>query len=489
MKTTPLVFTFLWAMSFICHAQDDQLAKVDETINAQEIEDQIYFLASDQMQGRKIGTPQIDQAATYIAEKLTEYGAQPVEGNKDLYQNIDFERVTAADKLTVTLEGQSYKQVSAFESSDTKLSASAVYIGFGSTDDFEKTDVKGKVVVVKAGSADAQDFRSSFFSGRNKRQLAATQGALALIEIINLDDQSWGFIQNYNGGEKISLATDDPSSDFNHIWIRSDQEVVWTTGQAMQISLEVQGVRKEQFQSKNVVAMIPGTDPELKDQYMIYSAHYDHVGVKSGTQEADTIFNGARDNAVGVVTVLSVAKNLGKHPTKRSALFILFTAEENGLLGSQYYVEHPLIPLNQMVFCFNSDNGGYNDTSLTTIIGLERTTAANHIKTAAQMTGLKATDDPAPEQNLFDRSDNVHFARAGIPAPTYSLGFTAFDAEIAKYYHQVTDNPDNLDYPYLVKFFRSYVLSSRLIADDPHTPFWVEGDKYFPAGKALYSGE
>ena len=110
----------------------------------------------------------------------------------------------------------------------------------------------------------------------------------------------------------------------------------------------------------------------------------------------------------------------------------------------------------------------------------------HHIETAASEFGLTAIDDPAPEQNLFDRSDNVKFAAKGIPSPTYSMGFNAFDDEIYKYYHQVTDNPDNVDYDYLVKFFKSYVLSSRLIANDPITPFWTEGDKYYEAGIELY---
>ncbi len=99
---------------------------------------------------------------------------------------------------------------------------------------------------------------------------------------------------------------------------------------------------------------------------------------------------------------------------------------------------------------------------------------------------LTAIDDPAPEQNLFDRSDNVYFAAKGIPAPTYSLGFRSFDGEVTKYYHQAGDEAESLDYDYLLKFFQSYVLSSRLIANDPQTPFWVAGDKYESAGKALY---
>ena len=240
------------------------------------------------------------------------------------------------------------------------------------------------------------------------------------------------------------------------------------------------------IQSQNVIGIVEGTDPKLKDEYIIYSAHYDHVGVHKSNDPNDSIFNGARDNAVGVTTVLSMAENLAKHPTKRSALFILFTGEEKGLLGSRYYVKNPVLPLDQMVYCFNSDNAGYNDTSIATIIGLARTTAEKHIKKAAQTFGITAVDDPAPEQGLFDRSDNVSFAAKGIPAPTFSLGFRSFSGDVTKYYHQPGDEAHTLDYDYLLKFFQAYVLSGRLIGNDPETPFWTSGDKYEAAGKALY---
>ena len=171
---------------------------------------------------------------------------------------------------------------------------------------------------------------------------------------------------------------------------------------------------------------------------------------------------------------------------KRSALFVLFTAEEKELVGSRYLANNPIIPNEQIVFCWNSDNGGYNDTTISTIIGLERTTAAQYIKDANVAFGLTAIDDPAGEQGLFDRSDNVSFARKGIPAPTYSLGFRAFDAEIMKYYHQPGDNPNTVDYDYLEKFFKSYVYASRLIGNAAETPFWLPGDKYYETGLELY---
>ena len=485
-----LTFAAVFLVLFKLNAQETQLEYVDATVSQEEIKEQIYFLASDEMRGRELGTPEIDEAAEYLASKLKEYGALPVPGLSDYYQEVPFIRVSPPSALDLSIEGTSLSDVAAMEAVNLDFSGTVVYLNYGSVEDFEGQDLQDKLVVVKAGTAENPDPRSAFFAGRNKRQLAQAQGAVGLIEIINVPPPAWSFIQQFTSEEKVNLDILDEESSFAHLWVRQDdQELVDLSQEAKQGVLKIEGVQQTEFVGKNVVAMIPGDDPQLKDEFIIYSAHYDHVGVAKDSEQADSIYNGARDNAVGVVTVLSTAKNLGKFPTKRSALFILFTAEEKGLLGSQYYVSHPALPLNQMVFCFNSDNGGYNDTSLATIIGLKRTTAQHDIMKAVEACGLTAIDDPAPEQNLFDRSDNVHFAAAGIPAPTYGLGFTAFDEEIAKYYHQVTDNPDNLDYDYLLKFFRSYVLSARSIANNPQKPFWTEGDKYYSAGVDLYKKE
>jgi Zn-dependent M28 family amino/carboxypeptidase len=309
---------------------------------------------------------------------------------------------------------------------------------------------------------------------------------------MTFNEQIWGYLDHTYKAPSLSLLDNekDPASSFAHIWIEAPEGFSVSTFEPQQgipVTLNMNEAQNEIIQSQNVVGVVEGTDPTLKKEYIIYSAHYDHVGIGSADATGDTIYNGARDNAVGTVTVLSMAENLAKYPTKRSALFILFTAEEKGLLGSEYYVENPVLPLEQMVYCFNSDNGGYNDTSLATIIGLERTTAAQHIKDAASAFGLRAIEDPSPEQGLFDRSDNVHFARKGIPAPTFSMGFSAFDEEINKYYHQPGDHADSIDYGYLLKFFRAYVLSGRKIANDQKTPFWIKGDTYEANGLQLYA--
>ena len=484
-KITFLAFTIL--VSLAINAQTDA-EKTTSTVSKSNIEGHIYFLASDELKGRETGSPEIDIAASYLANTMRRYGVQPA-NNCSYYQDVELQKVTAANKMAIEINNITSERLMALKAQNITHSGTAVYVNYGLAEDYKKKDVKGKLVIAKAGTEEKTDAMSAFRGRNEKRKLAIANGAIGLIELTNADDQIWERFAHFFNSDKLGLVDNSVEKGL-HLWLQDKDGSITKALEAaktINTKLTVAGIAKIPVKAKNVVGMVEGTDPKLKDEFVIYSAHYDHVGIGKPNAENDSIYNGARDNAVGTVTVLSAAENIAKYPTKRSALFILFTGEEKGLLGSKWYVEHPVLPLEKMVYCFNSDNGGYNDTSKATIIGLSRTTVSKHIINAAAEFDLTAIDDPAPEQGLFDRSDNVHFASKGIPAPTFSMGFTAFDAEINKYYHQTADNPDNLDYDYLFKFFKSYVLACRLIANDPVTPFWTTGDKYYTAGEKLYN--
>lgn len=459
-----------------------------ETISQNTIEGHIYFLASDELKGRETGSPEIDIAAEYLATTFRRFGVKPVPGAKeDYFQPVALETRTAATTKKLTIGDFVTEEMVMLSGNNMEATMDLVFVGYGNEGDYKQKEVEGKLIIALAGTENENDARSSFSQSKSKYALAQKMGARGIIEINSFDINMWNRFSNYFGGSSTQIVKDEPT-DFLHGWVRDVDKLLVKEVKKKRATatVAISGMSRIPMPAKNVVGMVEGTDPDLKNEFIIYSAHYDHIGIGKPNAEGDSIYNGARDNAVGVVTVLSAAESIAKNPTKRSALFILFTGEEKGLLGSQWYASHPMIPLNQMVYCFNSDNGGYNDTSVATIIGLGRTTAADHIKQACEEFGLKPTDDPAPEQGLFDRSDNVSFALKGIPAPTFGMGFSAFDAEIRKYYHQAADNPDNLDYEYLTKFFGAYVLSCRLIANAPETPFWVEGDKYYEAGVKLY---
>lgn len=463
---------------------------VKSTVTKNDIKGHIYFLASDELRGRETGSPEIDIAASYLANSLRRYGVKPAGKNQSYYQNVALEKVSTPKQISLLINELNIDEFITFKVNKTNFKGDVIYLNFGLEEDYKNKNVKGKLIITKTGDPKKPEAKASYSNSLNKAKIAKEKGAIGLIELSNLNDKQWNRYSHYFNGTKTQIVQKKENSTFIHLWVKDvDKKVenILKTTKPIEGSLNISESIIKPFTSRNIIGIVEGSDPKLKKEYIIYSAHYDHNGVGKPNEQMDSIYNGARDNAVGTVTVLNVAENIAKYPTKRSALFILFTGEEKGLLGSKWYVNNPVLPLKQMVYCFNSDNGGYNDITKATIIGLNRTTASKHIKKAASLFGLEAIDDPAPEQGLFDRSDNVHFAAKGIPAPTYSMGFIAFDEEIFKYYHQVTDNPDTLDYDYLLKFFQSYVLSSRLIANDVETPFWVKGDKYYKAGKDLYN--
>jgi len=470
-----------------------EIEKVKETINKSDIEGHIYFLADDVLKGRATGSPELKIAASYLANSFRRYGVKPNPKTGTYYQKVKLKRVSPPNDASIEINNQAITNYAFINAASMSSNQDAIFLNYGLADDYKGKDVKGKIIVVKAGSAETKDTRAAFGLRRTKQKLAKEHGVMAIMELLNADDNMWSFIDHNFNEPSLTVDLGDDKSDDNqiaYIWVldkEGNMAEELSTIKTISSKISIGDKYEEAVVSQNVIGIVEGTDPNLKDEYIIYSAHYDHVGIGAPDETGDTIYNGARDNAVGTTTVLSMAENLAKYPTKRSALFILFTGEEKGLLGSKFYVENPVLPLNQMVYCFNSDNAGYNDTSLISVVGLTRTTAEKNIFSAAETFGLKAIEDPAKEQGLFDRSDNVNFAKKGIPAPTFSLGFTAFNGDVTKYYHRPGDEAQTLDYDYLLKFFRAYILAGRNIANDTATPVWNSGDKYEEASKELYN--
>ncbi len=482
-----LLFAFTLSLT-VCAQTKSTIDDIHQIIQKKDIEGHIYFLADDLLKGRETGTPENKIAASYLANTLRSYGVQPNPKSGNYYQEVPLVKTTPSSESLLVINDLQLDNIIMISAKNLDYSGTAIHLGYGLEDDYQGKNVRGKVLLIKAGSPTAKDSRAALKLQSKKQELAKKAGAMAIVEFLDTEDQMWGYIDHRYNEPSLSLTSDESQpDDFSHMWVQDRKLITFNALKAKNtVTLKTKSAKKEPFISYNVVGLTEGTDPNLKDEYIIYSAHYDHVGVGKPDASGDTIYNGARDNAVGTTTVLSMAQFLSHHPTKRSALFILFTGEEKGLLGSKYYVENPILPLKQMVYCFNSDNAGYNDTSKATIIGLPRTTAEQHIKDAASAFGLQAVDDPSPEQGLFDRSDNVHFAKKGIPAPTFSLGFTAFNGDVTKYYHRPGDEAETLAYNYLEQFFKAYVMSGYLIGNDPKTPTWTTGDKYEDAGKALY---
>lgn len=489
-KLFPLVL--LLVASCTQFAQNDA-NYVLETVEPASIKGHIYFLADDVLKGRDTGSPEIKIAASYLANQLRGYGAKPNPKTGNYYQAVPMEKKFPPESIAVDLAGEQLSDAVAVAQGNIDYQGEMIYLNYGLKEDYLNADVKGKVVVLRSGGPEGNTTQQAFSLIQEKIELATANGAIGIIELLEAGKQIWSFVNGRYSSTGVGLAGGSTDNSIPFIWARdSNGNKAKSMNLLDKVSGEVKMIKKasETFDSYNVVGWIEGSDPVLKDEFIIYSGHYDHIGVGSPDGTGDTIYNGARDNAVGVTTVLSMAKNLSKYPTKRSALFILFTGEEKGLLGSKYYVDNPILPLNQMVYCFNSDNGGYNNTTLATVVGLSRTTAEQHIIKACKTFGLKVIDYPTADSGgLFDRSDNVNFARKGIPSPTFSLGFDAFDGEIMKYYHRPADEAEGLDYAYLEKFFKAYVMAGRLIGNDTKTPVWAAGDKYEAASKELYGNK
>jgi Zn-dependent M28 family amino/carboxypeptidase len=220
----------------------------------------------------------------------------------------------------------------------------------------------------------------------------------------------------------------------------------------------------------NVVGIIPGSDPALRDQAVLVDAHYDHLAVARGTA-GDSIFNGADDDASGVVAVLQIARAMAAERPKRTVIFLLTTGEEVGLLGTNWYIAHPVIPLErtsanleiEMIGRPDSLAGGSGRAWLT---GFDRSTMGDILRAA----GVPIVADPRPAQNFFERSDNIAFARRGIPAHTLSSFNLHTD------YHTPADEVERVDFAHMTSVVQSAVRAARLLADGP-APEWKPGGR------------
>lgn len=491
MQKTILGLGLLLASSQISLAQK---ANIDQNFDQKESITHFTYLASDELMGRDPARPEMKLAYTFIADQLKTYGVMPVPGADGYYQNIPFRLSSPPTKGQISMGDSIFTQGKTLLVLDGKsLSGDfeLIDVGFGLESDYEGKDVTGKVVVTNIGAPDRMTPADLFSLGREKLTLAQEKGAIALIEMYNIPSIPWQLI--VNNLNRTQMGVDQgASSTLPYIWIKdltNETKNSVATNKVTKASFAIEGKINKPIEGKNVLAWVEGTDPELKNEFVMLSAHYDHVGVGKPDAEGDSIFNGARDNAVGTTAVLNAAKYFAENPPKRSVLFALWTAEEKGLLGSGYFANNPLIPLNQIVFNLNIDNAGYNDTSIITVIGLGRTTADHLISEAVAEYGLTATADPSPEQGLYDRSDNVNFARKGIPAPSFTLGFTAFDDTINQYYHKAADETESFDMDYATLYWKSYILAAQKIANASEKPFWVAGDKYEEVSKELYGDQ
>jgi len=473
-------------------AQQSVMKEIDK-INPPDIAlSPLRYLASDELMGRGTMRPEINIAARYISEQLRSMGVREVKGTTDYFQNFDIKVSVPPSVGGLTIDSTTYKlgdKLLPRSGQDISVNVPLVYAGYGTKEELDRIDVNGKIVVTDLGINNANPQIEALGFTKAKKELVKSKGGVALVERYKAGSVPWEAFQHHFMSE---MEGGDVDSSLP-VFIINDQSInlpaLIKIGK--KVSLTSTGNAVKRVPARNVIGWIEGTDAKLKNEYIVLSAHYDHVGIakqpKTEEGKLDSIYNGARDNAIGTAAIINAARYFSQYPAKRSVLVIAYTGEEMGLIGSRYFADHPAVPLKQLVYNLNIDNASYNDTAIVTIIGLGRTSADNDIKKAASAYGLKAMPDPAPEENFFDRSDNVSLAAKGIPAPTFSLGMKTFDETITNRYHQLSDEVGNFNLSYAMKYMRSYILAVRYIADNDAQPTWIKGDKYESAWKSLFA--
>ncbi|NND10775.1 MAG: M28 family peptidase, partial [Flavobacteriaceae bacterium] len=299
-------FTFLMALlvAFTVSAQTD-IEKVKETVSKSDIQGHIYFLADDLLKGRETGTQELKIAASYLANTFRSYGVKPNPKTGNYYQEVNFNRVSPPEKVSIKINDQAISDFAFVFPSPVKTESDAVFLNYGLEEDYANKDVEGKIIIIKAGNENAKDARASFGLRSKKQELAKKNGVMAIIELLNTDDNMWGFI-DHNFNEPRLMVVEKEEEDDNdqvaHLWVLDKHAIMaqkFATAASLNTQIVIGEKQEEPVISYNVIGVVEGTDPKLKDEYIIYSAHYDHVGVGTPDETGDTIYNGARDNAVG----------------------------------------------------------------------------------------------------------------------------------------------------------------------------------------------
>ncbi|MFK8054743.1 MAG: M28 family peptidase [Saprospiraceae bacterium] len=451
----------------------------------------IRYLASDELGGRGTGSEGIAMAAAYISQVLAEAKVSHVPGENRYKQAVPLVEIAAPVSATLEVADKSFvlrEDLLVLDQVAFDASASLRFIGQEGVDAISQMDLKGAIVVTMAGSESEADPRAFYQLAMQKQKAVQQAGGVALIELYRSPRAPFSQVYRFFGAGGLKIDAKD-TGRIPLLWLNDPkgnnlQVMDESAGTAIKLSLKP-GTRTP-VAADNLVGYIEGTDPSLKNEVVVVSAHYDHLGIDGSRGGSDSIFNGARDNALGVAALLGVSRHFGSHPGKRPMIILAVTAEERGLLGSEYFAQQPSLPLKQVVFNLNFDGAGYDDTSSVTINGYGRTTIQKDLDEAIAKSGVRPNPDPVPEMGLYQYSDNWSFAKRGVPALNLAPGFTGFSPELMNYYHQAGDHADDLDFAYVTRYVKAAVAAAGAVVNATERPTWVEGDELVPTGKSLY---
>ncbi len=468
-----------------------------ETISPDHIRWHVRYLSHDLLEGRGTGQRGGDIAAEYIATQFAEYGLKPAGDHGTYMQKVPLVGITTLPDTQFSLvpkqgEAMALKPLDEYVAYDpsqqllSELDAEIVYVGYGieapeyNWDDYKGADVRGKVLLMLVNEPPSDD--PNFFKGKAltyygrwtyKYEEAAHKGAVGVILVHQpqMASYPWEVVRNSNSGEKAALKVDGPAL---HVasWIQFDVAKRLAAASGMNLDKMMRDAQSRDFhpvnmgtklkahmmsklrnfESNNVLAVLPGSDRRLADQAVLYTAHYDHFGIRPD-MPGDNIFNGAADNATGCGILLELARAFGaggQHP-QRSILFAAVTAEEQGLLGSEYLGKHPPVPASKISLDLNYDDvkplGAPEEVEVS---GAERTTFYPVVQAMAKDFRLAIRPDARPEAGHFYRSDHFSLARVGIPSFSINEGMKykghpeswGLDQDreyVEKHYHQPSD--------------------------------------------------
>jgi Zn-dependent M28 family amino/carboxypeptidase len=524
------------ALAFSAHAAKPAAVGA-ATVQEAPLRAHLAFLSSDLLEGRGTGQRGGDLTVSYLETQAMAAGLLPA--NQGSYrQSVKIAGVKAQpqDSSVALIAGGKPLPLSFAKDwvwapgdavADHNMDAELVFVGYGIAapeeggwDDYKGMDVKGKVLVMLVNDPAPTSAEPDRFNGKGltyygrwtyKFEEAARRGAAGVL-LIHTDASAsygWSVVQNSWTAERFQLADADLGTGMQG-WMTdaAARALFGASGQDLDklrasaedksfkpvvLNARVQGQTKaavrtlEQF---NVAGIVPGTDPKLKDEVVIYSAHWDHLGMQGTT--GDTIFNGAVDNASGSAGLLAMAQEAVRHPAKRSQMFLWVAAEEQGLLGSAAYAARPLWPLDKTAAALNLDS--LNFVGLAKDIGVqgsERSSLGAMAASTAKAMKLQVAEARPDLSGGYFRSDHFSFAKAGVPAFSVGGGHDwvkdkeANDAKRKAYsarYHQANDEYDpNWDLSGMVQQAQYTLNLGRMVADAPAMPAWKAGDQFAKA--------
>lgn len=495
----------------------------------------VAFLADDLLEGRAAGSRGYDIAARYVATQMALAGLAPggVDGGwLQPVSMIQGTRVVPAataaiirgDERTELEPVTDFLPATNYFGSGASVEAPLVFVGFGISapefgyDDFAGVDLAGKVAVVLAGAPESFPASERAHHSREKVREVAARGAVGIVFLNTPPEEArspWDRAVKLSWVAGMRLVDDDGQPVEAYPELKAGMSLNITAAPALfagspkpleQVWADAAAGRPQAFDlpatiaittrtalsrvdSANVVGLLEGADPELKNEYVVFTAHLDHLG-RGAAVEGDTIYNGALDNASGIAVMLEAARMLAgaERGPKRSLLFVAVTAEERGLLGSKKFAMDPTVPKDAIVADINMDMPVLlYPTAGFTVLGAPHSTLGEVARAAIEAEGLRMEPDMFPEEVLFVRSDQYSFVREGIPAIALKDGKTStdptIDAEKVFREHMLSDYHmpgDDLDLPIHWESFgalaRVVARIGRAVADAPGRPAWLPGD-------------